>query len=48
MANMNKIMPIAKKYKLKIIEDACQSILGSIDNKLAGTWGNKVHSHYIH
>ncbi len=40
MANMNKIMPIAKKYKLKIIEDACQSILGSIDNKLAGTWGN--------
>jgi len=39
MANMVKILPIAKKYKLKIIEDACQSILGSIDNKLAGTWG---------
>ena len=40
MAEMSKIMPIAKKYKLKIIEDACQSILGSINNKLAGTWGD--------
>ena len=40
MANMVNILPLAKKYKLKIIEDACQSILGSIDNKLAGTWGD--------
>ena len=40
MANMVKILPIAKKYKLKIIEDACQSILGSINDKLAGTWGD--------
>ncbi len=38
MTNMNKIMEIAKKHDLIIVEDACQSILGAIDNKNAGTW----------
>ena len=39
MTNMPKLMKISKKYKIPIIEDACQSILGSINNKNAGTWG---------
>ncbi len=39
MTNMPKLVKIAKKYNLPIIEDACQSILGAINNKKAGTWG---------
>jgi dTDP-4-amino-4,6-dideoxygalactose transaminase len=40
MAYMPKIMKIAKKYNLAVVEDACQSILGAINNKNAGTWGH--------
>ncbi len=39
MTNMPKLKKLAKKYNLPIIEDACQSILASINNKKAGTWG---------
>ncbi len=39
MTDMTKVLKISKKYKIPIIEDACQSILGSINNKNAGTWG---------
>jgi len=39
MTNMNKLMSLSKKYKIPIIEDACQSILANINNKNAGTWG---------
>ena len=39
MTNMPKLLRLAKKYNIPIIEDACQSILGSINNKKAGTWG---------
>ena len=39
MTHMPKLMRIAKKYKIGVIEDACQSILASINNKNAGTWG---------
>jgi len=39
MADMNRIMEIAKKYNLIIIEDACQSLGSSIDGKRAGSWG---------
>ena len=39
MTNMEKLMPLAKKYNIPIIEDACQSILGAINEKKAGTWG---------
>ncbi len=39
MTNMPKLMKIAKKHNLPVIEDACQSILGSINKKNAGTWG---------
>jgi len=40
MTDMRRLLPIAKKYNLAVIEDACQSILGAIDGKNAGTWGN--------
>ncbi len=39
MTDMNKLMPIAEKHGLPVVEDACQSILGAIDGKNAGTWG---------
>jgi len=39
MANMPDLLKLAKKYKLPIVEDACQSILASINEKKAGTWG---------
>ena len=40
MTNMPKLMKLSKKYRLPIVEDACQSILGAINKKNAGTWGN--------
>lgn len=39
MTDMNALMPIADRHKLPVVEDACQSILGAIDGKNAGTWG---------
>lgn len=40
MTNMPKLNKIAKKYNLPIVEDACQSILASINNKNSGTWSD--------
>jgi len=39
MTDMRKITEIADKYQISVVEDACQSILGSIDGRNAGTWG---------
>jgi aminotransferase EvaB len=39
MTDMKKLKIISKKYNLPIVEDACQSILASINNKNSGTWG---------
>jgi dTDP-3-amino-2,3,6-trideoxy-4-keto-D-glucose/dTDP-3-amino-3,4,6-trideoxy-alpha-D-glucose/dTDP-2,6-dideoxy-D-kanosamine transaminase len=39
MVRMDKLMRLSKKYKLPIIEDACQSILGEFNKKKAGSWG---------
>lgn len=39
MADMPKVMEIAEKYKLVVIEDACQSLGASINGKGAGAWG---------
>jgi dTDP-3-amino-2,3,6-trideoxy-4-keto-D-glucose/dTDP-3-amino-3,4,6-trideoxy-alpha-D-glucose/dTDP-2,6-dideoxy-D-kanosamine transaminase len=36
---MKKIKLIAKKHNLHIIEDSCHAILGTYNNKLAGTFG---------
>lgn len=40
MANMYRVLEIASKYSLKVVEDACQSLGASIDGKYAGSWGN--------
>ena len=39
MTDMRQLVPLAEMYDLPIVEDACQAILGAIDNKNAGTWG---------
>lgn len=39
-ADMNKILEIAKKKKLKVIEDACQSIGASYNDKKVGSIGD--------
>lgn len=38
-ANMDKIISIAEKYKLKIIEDCCESIGGQFNKKKIGNFG---------
>ena len=40
MTNMVKLNKISKKYKIPVVEDACQSILASINKKNSGTWSN--------
>jgi len=39
MTDMRKLTKMSEKYNIPVIEDACQSILGSINGKNAGTWG---------
>ena len=39
MTEMRKLIKTSKKYGIPVIEDACQSILGAIEGKNAGTWG---------
>jgi len=39
MADMPAIMQIAEKHNLAVVEDACQAIMGSIDGKMVGSWG---------
>ena len=39
MTDMRKLMPIAQKHGLPVVEDACQGILADIAGKRAGTWG---------
>tara|TARA_B110000037_G_scaffold171365_1_gene194529 strand:+ start:2158 stop:3255 length:1098 start_codon:yes stop_codon:yes gene_type:complete len=40
MTNMISLNKIAKKYNIPVVEDACQSILASINNKNSGTWSD--------
>ncbi len=39
MADMPRILRIAEKHGLKVVEDACQSLGSSIDGKMAGSFG---------
>jgi dTDP-4-amino-4,6-dideoxygalactose transaminase len=39
-ANMPRIMQIAEKYDLFVVEDACQGWLAEINHKKVGTFGN--------
>ncbi|MDD2706421.1 MAG: DegT/DnrJ/EryC1/StrS family aminotransferase [Verrucomicrobiae bacterium] len=38
--NMEKVMAIARKHNLKVIEDACQSHGAEFKGKKVGTWGD--------
>ena len=40
MSDMNKILKIAKKYNLKIVEDAAQAIGSKLHDKYSGTFGD--------
>lgn len=40
MTDMRRLCPIAETHELPIVEDACQSILGAIDGRNAGAWGD--------
>jgi len=39
-ANMERIMEIAKKHELVVVEDCCQAWLSEINHKKVGTFGN--------
>ncbi len=39
MTDMRKLMPIAQKHGLQVVEDACQGILADIAGRRAGTFG---------
>lgn len=39
VANMPRIMQIAEKHNLKVIEDSCQALGANIGGKGAGAWG---------
>lgn len=39
MADMEKVMEIAGKYNLVVVEDACQSLGACMNGKKAGSWG---------
>lgn len=41
-ADMTAIMKIAKKHKLKVIEDACESLLAEHNGKKVGTYGESA------
>jgi dTDP-3-amino-2,3,6-trideoxy-4-keto-D-glucose/dTDP-3-amino-3,4,6-trideoxy-alpha-D-glucose/dTDP-2,6-dideoxy-D-kanosamine transaminase len=38
--DMPKILDIAKRHNLRVVEDACQSIGGEIDGRRVGSWGD--------
>lgn len=40
VCDMTRIMAIARKHKLWVVEDACQALGASWKGKKAGTWGN--------
>lgn len=39
MADMPRVMDIARRHNLVVVEDACQSLGSSISGKQAGSWG---------
>ena len=40
MSQMDKIMKIAKRNNLKVVEDAAQAIGSSLNKKMAGSFGD--------
>jgi dTDP-4-amino-4,6-dideoxygalactose transaminase len=46
VCNMDGLMAISEKHGLKIIEDACQSVLATFQGKFAGSFGTGAFSFY--
>lgn len=46
ICEMDQIMAIAEKYGLRVIEDACQSVLATYKGKYAGSFGTGTFSFY--
>ncbi len=46
LCDMNRIMAIAAKHGLKVIEDACQSVLATDGERYAGAFGTGTFSFY--
>ena len=40
VAEMPRIMEIARQHGLRVIEDGCQSLMGEYQGKRVGTWGD--------
>ncbi len=40
VAEMPRIMEIAKRHKLPVVEDGCQSLLGEYEGRRVGMWGD--------
>ena len=40
IADMKEIMRVARKYKLRVIEDSCESVFSEQDGKKCGTFGD--------
>lgn len=38
--DMDRIMRLAKKYNLWVIEDCCDALMSTINNRLCGSWGH--------
>lgn len=38
-APMDKIMNLARKYKLKVIEDSCETMFSQYQSRIVGSWG---------
>jgi dTDP-4-amino-4,6-dideoxygalactose transaminase len=39
VADMPRLMALAERHDLAVVEDSCQAILGAIEGRNAGTWG---------
>ena len=46
LCDIEKLIAVAEKYNLKIIEDACQAVMASYKDRAAGTFGTGTFSFY--
>ncbi|MDO9085300.1 MAG: DegT/DnrJ/EryC1/StrS family aminotransferase [Anaerolineaceae bacterium] len=47
VCDMDAILKIAEKYNLKVIEDACQAVGATYNNKVSGSFGTGAFSLYV-